>query len=67
MATGWYVPRVAELADQFDLKKVPTRTEDILELHNVQQYLEHGFSFRTLTMRSSATRPRHRFPRCVAR
>jgi hypothetical protein len=43
MATGWYVPRVAELAEQFDPKKVPTRTEDILELHNVQQYLEHGF------------------------
>lgn len=43
MAMGWHVPRAAELAEQFDPAKVPTSTEDILELHNVQQYLEHGF------------------------
>lgn len=43
MATGWYVPRVAELAERFDPKKVLTSIEDVLELHNVQQYLEHGF------------------------
>lgn len=42
MATGIHVPRVAELAERFDLKIAPTSTEDILELHNVQQYLEHG-------------------------
>ncbi|WP_411721002.1 hypothetical protein [Mycetocola sp.] len=43
MATGWYVPRVAELVEQFNPMDVSTNTEDILELHNVQQYLEHGF------------------------
>jgi hypothetical protein len=42
MATGWYIPRVAELAERFDPKKVATNIEDVLELHNVQQYLEHG-------------------------
>lgn len=42
MATGWQVPRVAELAERFDPENVPTSIEDILELHNVQQYLEHG-------------------------
>ena len=43
MATGIHVPRVAALAEGFDPENVPTSTEDILELHNVQQYLEHGF------------------------
>lgn len=43
MATGWQVPRVAQLADQFDPRHVSPRAEDVLELHNVQQYLEHGF------------------------
>lgn len=43
LATGWYVPRVAELVERFDPKEVQTSTEDVLELHNVQQYLEHGF------------------------
>lgn len=42
MATGLYIPRVAELAERFDPKKVATNIEDVLELHNVQQYLEHG-------------------------
>lgn len=42
MATGFHVPRVAELAEAFDPKNVPTSTEDILELHNVQRYLEQG-------------------------
>lgn len=42
MATSFHVARVAELAERFDPKKVPTSTEDILELHNVQQYLEQG-------------------------
>lgn len=42
MATGFHVPRVAEVAERFDPKRVPTSTEDMLELHNVQQYLEHG-------------------------
>lgn len=43
LATGWHVPRVVELAERFDPKNAPTSTVDILELHNVQQYLEHGF------------------------
>ncbi|WP_350493559.1 hypothetical protein [Rhodococcus sp. (in: high G+C Gram-positive bacteria)] len=43
MATGLHFPRVAELAEGFDPKSVPSSTADMLELHNVQQYLEHGF------------------------
>ncbi|BBB40730.1 hypothetical protein [Mycobacteroides abscessus] len=42
-AAGWHVRRVAELAEQFDPQNPPTSTEDILELHNVQRYLEHDF------------------------
>lgn len=43
LATGWHIRRVAELAERFDPENVPTSTEDILELHNVQQYLECEF------------------------
>ncbi|QWF24437.1 hypothetical protein KM427_12505 [Nocardioides sp. LMS-CY] len=43
LATGWFAQRAVELAEQFDPANVPTSTVDILELHNVQQYLEHGF------------------------
>ena len=43
LATGWHVPRVVDLVERFDSKNTPTSTVDILELHNVQQYLEHGF------------------------
>jgi hypothetical protein len=43
LATGWSVPRVAELVEQFDASNVSTRVVDIIEWHNVQQYLEHGF------------------------
>lgn len=42
LAGEGYAPRAVELAEQFDPKNVPTNAEDILELHNVQQYLEHG-------------------------
>lgn len=42
LATGWHVPRVVELAERFDPKNAPTSAVDVLELHNVQQYLEHG-------------------------
>lgn len=42
LATGWHIPRVAQLAERFDPNKVVTNVQDILELHNVQQYLEHG-------------------------
>lgn len=41
LAAGWHVPRVVELAEQFDPKSAPTRILDIIELHNVQRYLEH--------------------------
>ncbi|SCX93986.1 hypothetical protein SAMN05216488_0060 [Microbacterium sp. LKL04] len=43
MATGLFVQRVAELVKAFDPDEPPRSTADILELHNVQQYLEHGF------------------------
>ncbi|AYY14621.1 hypothetical protein EF847_19920 [Actinobacteria bacterium YIM 96077] len=42
LAAGWYAERVAELVDRFDPANVPTNIADIIELHNVQQYLEHG-------------------------
>lgn len=49
LAAGWYVQRVAELVEQFDNANVPSEAMDIIELHNVQQYLEHGFIPREYT------------------
>lgn len=43
LSIGFYVPRVAELVQQFDPKNTAASMEDILELHNVQKFLEHGF------------------------
>jgi hypothetical protein len=43
MATGWHVRGVAELVERFDPDIGSRSIDDILELHNVQQYLEHGF------------------------
>lgn len=43
LATGLHVPRVAQLVEAFNPDEVLLATEDFLELHNVQQYLEHGF------------------------
>jgi hypothetical protein len=43
LAAGWYVERVAELVERFDLANVPTNAADFIELHNVQQYLENDF------------------------
>jgi hypothetical protein len=43
LATGWHIPRVVELVERFDPKSARASTVDMLELHNVQQYLEHGF------------------------
>ena len=43
LAAGWYIDRVAELVERFDPSSVVTSTVDILELHNVQQYLENDF------------------------
>ena len=65
LAAVWHVQRVAELAEQFDPLSPPTTTEDILELHNVQQYLEHDF-FPKAIQKSSATRPRLKLHRFVA-
>ncbi|MFD3448628.1 hypothetical protein ACFDTO_28930 [Microbacteriaceae bacterium 4G12] len=42
LAAGWYAPRAAEIAAQFDPENAPTGVVDVLELHNVQQYLQHG-------------------------
>lgn len=41
-ATGWQVPRVVEITEQFDPNEALTSAEDALELHHVQQYLELG-------------------------
>lgn len=43
LSIGWYIPRVAALAERFDPDDPPADTTDVLELHNVEQYLEHGF------------------------
>jgi hypothetical protein len=43
LATGLLVQRAAGLAEQFDAENPPTNTVDVLELHNVLQYLEHDF------------------------
>lgn len=39
LSTGWQLPRVVELIEQFDPKEPPTDTQDLLELSNVQKYL----------------------------
>jgi len=43
LATGWYVDRVGELVEVFDAARPPTDVMDIIELHNVQQYIENDF------------------------
>lgn len=42
LAAGWHAPRVVELTAEFDPKHAPTNVVEVLELHNVQKYLEHG-------------------------
>ncbi|WP_222843954.1 hypothetical protein [Cellulosimicrobium sp. CUA-896] len=42
LAAGVYVGRVAELVEHFDTSNVPVCAMDVIELHNVQQYIEHG-------------------------
>lgn len=42
LAAGFHAPRVLEIALQFDPENPPTNIVDALELHNVQQYFEHG-------------------------
>ncbi|WGD37759.1 hypothetical protein [Lysinibacter sp. HNR] len=41
LAVVVYAPRAVELAAQFDATNPLTSVMDVLELHNVQQYLEH--------------------------
>lgn len=41
LATGWHVERVADLVEHFDPDDAPTDIGDIIELYNVQQYLEN--------------------------
>lgn len=47
LAAGRYVDRVVELVEHFDPSSVPPRLVDIIELRNVQQYLENDFLPRT--------------------
>ncbi|MGW9198600.1 hypothetical protein [Micromonospora chersina] len=42
-ATYWQAGRAAEIAERFSPEDPPTRAADIIELHNVQQYIEAGF------------------------
>jgi len=42
LATAWYVPRAVEIANAFDPTFELTDIVDVLELHNVQQYLALG-------------------------
>lgn len=42
LAAGFHAPRVAEIAAQFDPNRMPSNVIDVLELHSVAQYLEHG-------------------------
>lgn len=47
LAVGWFVERVAELVERFDPEDSPTDIVDIIELYNVQQYLENDLLPRT--------------------
>lgn len=43
LATYWQAGRAAEIAEQFDPADAPTSAADIIELYNVQQYIEAEF------------------------
>lgn len=49
LSVGWFVPRVVELATQFDPEHLSSHSVDILELHQVQQFLEHRLLPNTLS------------------
>lgn len=49
MAAGFHVERVAEIVGQFDPADVPTSITDVIELHHVQTYVEHGLLPRAYT------------------
>jgi hypothetical protein len=42
LAAGYYAQRAAEIALAFDPGRPPTKIVDVLELHNVEQYLENS-------------------------
>ncbi|WP_285039148.1 hypothetical protein [Plantibacter sp. lyk4-40-MEA-4] len=42
LSIGWYLPRVTDLVERLDPDHAPADTTDILELHNVQRYLEYA-------------------------
>lgn len=48
LSAGLHAARVAQIAEAFNVDEVPTNINDVLELHNVQQYLEHGILPRDL-------------------
>lgn len=41
LSAGWFVGRVVELVEQFDEEHPPGTVADVLELHNVLQFLVH--------------------------
>lgn len=42
LSVGWYAPRAAQIAETFNSSDPATDINDVLELYNVQQYLERG-------------------------
>lgn len=44
LAAGYHLTRAVELAERFDVDRPPTTATDVLELHNVQLYLEQGMT-----------------------
>jgi hypothetical protein len=49
LASGYYAARVVEIASEFDPASTLSNVLDVLELHNVQQYLLHGMLPNTCT------------------
>jgi len=43
LATGFHAPRAVEIGLKFEPADPPTDIIDVLELHNVWQYIEHNF------------------------
>lgn len=41
LSAGWFVERVVELAEQFDEKVEPSSAVEVIEMHNVVQFLKH--------------------------
>lgn len=41
LSAGWFVGRVIELVEQFDEEHVPGSVAEVIELHNVLQFLMH--------------------------